>query len=77
VEGRPDIAGLFRDTAGGETGHAHGHFDVRFPVGGAARLLLDLEQPAELVVNHPNYQHRTAVTDSVRLSLAADLEEKV
>src|SRR5438045_8515610 len=25
VEGRPDIAGLFRDTAEGETGHAHRH----------------------------------------------------
>src|SRR5678810_1062128 len=27
VEGRPDVAGLFRDTAEGETGHAHGHLD--------------------------------------------------
>jgi rubrerythrin len=27
VEGYPDIAGLFRDTADGETGHAHGHLD--------------------------------------------------
>ena len=27
VEGHPDIAGLFRDTAEGETGHAHGHLD--------------------------------------------------
>ena len=25
VEGRPDVAGLFKDTADGETGHAHGH----------------------------------------------------
>ena len=25
VEGYSDIAGLFRDTAEGETGHAHGH----------------------------------------------------
>ena len=24
VEGQPEIAGLFRDTAEGETGHAHG-----------------------------------------------------
>ena len=40
VEGRPDIAGLFRDTAEGETGHAFGHFDylaeVGDPVTGAA-----------------------------------------
>ena len=27
VEGYPDVAGLFRDTAAGETGHAHGHLD--------------------------------------------------
>ena len=27
VEGHPDVAGLFRDTASGETGHAHGHLD--------------------------------------------------
>ncbi len=27
IEGRPEIAGLFRDTADGETGHAHGHLD--------------------------------------------------
>ena len=27
IEGLPEIAGLFRDTAEGETGHAHGHMD--------------------------------------------------
>jgi rubrerythrin len=27
VEGYPEIAGNFRDTADGETGHAHGHLD--------------------------------------------------
>ena len=27
VEGRPDVAGLFKDTADGETGHAPGHHD--------------------------------------------------
>jgi len=33
VEGQPDIAGLFRDTAEGETGHAHGHLDYLKKVG--------------------------------------------
>src|SRR6476646_5721198 len=33
VEGQPDIAGLFRDTAEGETGHAHGHLDYLKRVG--------------------------------------------
>jgi rubrerythrin len=27
IEGYPEIAGNFRDTADGETGHAHGHLD--------------------------------------------------
>jgi len=36
VEGRPDLAGLFRDTAEGETGHAHGHLDYLKKVGDPA-----------------------------------------
>ena len=36
VEGRPEIAGLFRDTAEGETGHAHGHLDYLKRVGDPA-----------------------------------------
>ena len=36
VEGRPDIAGLFKDTADGETGHAHGHLDYLKQVGDPA-----------------------------------------
>jgi len=36
VEGRPDIAGLFRDTAEGETGHAHGHLEFLEQVGDPA-----------------------------------------
>ena len=36
VEGHTDIAGLFRDTAEGETGHAHGHLDYLKEVGDPA-----------------------------------------
>ena len=36
VEGQPDIAGLFRDTAEGETGHAHGHLEWLEQVGDPA-----------------------------------------
>ncbi|MSP58842.1 MAG: rubrerythrin [Myxococcales bacterium] len=36
VEGNPDIAGLFRDTAEGETGHAHGHLEYIKQVGDPA-----------------------------------------
>jgi rubrerythrin len=36
IEGYSDIAGLFRDTAEGETGHAHGHLDYLKEVGDPA-----------------------------------------
>jgi len=36
IEGYPEIAGLFRDTADGESGHAHGHLDYLRQVGDPA-----------------------------------------
>ena len=36
VQGHPEIAGNFRDTAEGETGHAHGHMDYLKPAGDPA-----------------------------------------
>ena len=36
VEGRPDVAALFRSTAEGETGHAHGHLDYLAQAGDPA-----------------------------------------
>ena len=36
IEWYPDVAGLFRDTAEGETGHAHGHLDYLKEVGDPA-----------------------------------------
>ena len=39
IEGYSDVAGLFRDTAEGETGHAHGHLDYLSEVGDPATNL--------------------------------------
>lgn len=36
IEGLPEVAGLFKDTADGETGHAHGHLDYLKAVGDPA-----------------------------------------
>ena len=36
VERYPEVAGLFKDTADGETGHAHGHLDYLKQVGDPA-----------------------------------------
>jgi rubrerythrin len=36
IEGYPDVAGLFKNTADAETGHAHGHLDFMKAVGDPA-----------------------------------------
>ena len=36
IEGYPEVAGLFKDTADGETGHAHGHLEYLAQVGDPA-----------------------------------------
>jgi rubrerythrin len=36
IEGYPDVAGLFKNTADAETGHAHGHLDFLREVGDPA-----------------------------------------
>lgn len=36
ISGEPDVARLFRDTAEGETGHAHGHLEYMRSVGDPA-----------------------------------------
>ncbi len=36
VEGYPEVAGNFRETAEGETGHAHGHLDYLKKIGDPA-----------------------------------------
>ena len=48
IEGYPEIAGLFRDTAEGETGHAHGHLDYLKVVGDPATGLPIGETPENL-----------------------------
>ena len=48
IEGYPNVAGLFRDTAEGETGHAHGHLDYIKEVGDPATGLPIGETAANL-----------------------------
>jgi hypothetical protein len=43
---------------------------VRFPVGGS----IDPARPVALVIDHPNYSHRTELGVEARKSIAADLE---
>jgi rubrerythrin len=48
IEGYPEIAGLFRDTAEGETGHAHGHLNYLRKIGDPATEMPFDEVPAML-----------------------------
>src|SRR4051812_14908709 len=59
VEGRPDIAGLFRDTAEGETGHAHGHLEYLQEVGDPAtgEPIGDTEKNLKAAVAGETYEY--------------------
>jgi rubrerythrin len=59
VEGHPDIAGLFRDTAEGETGHAHGHLDFLKQAGDPATGLPigDTESNLKAAVAGETYEY--------------------
>ena len=57
IEGQNDVAALFRSTAEGETGHAHGHLEfleeVTAPNAQNPWRRLELAVPFEIVRRHP------------------------
>ena len=59
IEGYPDIAGVFRDTAEGETGHAFGHLDFLAQVGDPATELPigDSEKNLKAAVAGETYEY--------------------
>ncbi len=59
VEGYPDLAGLFRDTAEGETGHAHGHLDFLKSVGDPAtdKPIGDTEQNLKAAIEGETHEY--------------------
>jgi len=61
VEGRPDVAGLFKDTADGETGHAHGHLDFLKQVGDPAtgEPIGNTEKNLKAAVKGETYEYET------------------
>ena len=61
VEGQPDIAGLFKDTADGETGHAHGHLDYLKSAGDPATGLPigNTEKNLKAAVHGETYEYET------------------
>lgn len=59
IEGYPEIAGNFRDTAEGETGHAHGHLDYLKQAGDPATDLPfgSTEQNLKCAVEGETYEY--------------------
>ena len=59
IEGHPEIAGNFRETAEGETGHAHGHLDYLKVAGDPATGLPigDTEQNLASAVAGETYEY--------------------
>ena len=59
VEGYPDIAGLFKNVADGETGHAHGHLEYLAEVGDPAsgEPIGDTEQNLKSSIAGETYEY--------------------
>ena len=61
VEGFPEIAGNFKETADGETGHAHGHLDYLKQIGDPATGLPigNTEKNLKAAVAGETYEYET------------------
>ena len=61
VEGYPEVAGNFKETADGETGHAHGHLDYIKQVGDPATGLPigNTEKNLKAAVHGETYEYET------------------
>jgi rubrerythrin len=77
VEGYPDIAGLFRDVAEGETGHAFGHFEfleeVGDPVTGAP--VGDTEKNLKSAIEGETYEYTEMYPGFARTAREEGFEE--
>jgi rubrerythrin len=61
VEGYPEIAGNFKETADGETGHAHGHLDYLKQVGDPAtnKPIGSTEKNLQAAIAGETYEYET------------------
>ena len=77
VEGHPDLAGLFRDTAEGETGHAHGHLDFLKQVGDPAtdKPIGDTRKNLESAVAGETYEYTEMYPGFAKTARAEGFED--
>ena len=77
VEGHPDIAGLFRDVAEGETGHAHGHLEYLAEVGDPATGLPigDTAKNLKAAIEGETYEYTQMYPGFARVAREEGFEE--
>ena len=77
VEGYPDVAGLFKDTADGETGHAHGHLDFLKQVGDPAtgKPIGNTAKNLASAVAGETYEYETMYPGMAKTARAEGFEE--
>lgn len=61
IQGHPDVANIFRETAEGETGHAFGHLDMMRKYGGVDpatdKTISSLEEMLESAIAGETYEY--------------------
>jgi rubrerythrin len=77
VEGYPEVAGLFKDTADGETGHAHGHLDFLKQAGDPATGLPigDTAKNLRSAVAGETYEYETMYPGMAKTARQEGFEE--
>ncbi len=77
VEGYPEVAGHFRDTEEGETGHAHGHLDYLKEVGDPAtdRPIGTTEQNLASAVAGETYEYTEMYPGFAKVAREEGFEE--
>jgi rubrerythrin len=77
IEGYPEVAGLFKDTADGETGHAHGHLDFLKQVGDPATGLPigDTLKNLKAAVAGETYEYETMYPGMAKTAREEGFEE--
>ena len=77
VEGYPEIAGNFKETADGETGHAHGHLDYLKQIGDPATGLPigNTEKNLKAAVAGETYEYETMYPGMAKTARDEGFEE--
>jgi len=79
IEGYPDIANIFRETAEGETGHAFGHLDMMRKYGGVdpatEKTINSLEEMLQSAIEGETYEYTEMYPGFARVAREEGFDE--